>query len=58
MAAHNGTGANGIQAVPDAATQGILGYLQAHAGQPISGQTVPDAATQSVLAYLRAHGVQ
>jgi len=58
------------QQVPDAGTQGIQGYLQAHGvgGQPndiptggfnttgMSQQAVPDAETQGVAQYLIAHG--
>ena len=44
------------QSVPDAASQGVAGYLRAHgAGSTNTAQSVPDANTQSVLAYLDAH---
>ena len=42
------------QSVPDAAAQGVAGYIEAHSGPSV--QTVPDAAEQGVAGYLQAHG--
>jgi len=42
------------QSVPDAAVQGVAGYIEAHSGPSV--QTVPDAAEQGVAGYLQAHG--
>jgi hypothetical protein len=41
------------QSVPDAAAQGIAGYIEAHSGP--STQTVPDASAQGIASYLQAH---
>jgi len=42
------------QSVPDAAVQGVAGYIEAHSGP--SAQSVPEAAAQGVAGYLQAHG--
>jgi hypothetical protein len=42
------------QSVPDAAAQGVAGYIEAHSGP--SAQAVPDAAAQGIAGYLQAHG--
>ena len=50
-----GTGSSAQpQSVPDAAVQGVAGYIEAHSGPSV--QTVPDAAEQGVAGYLQAHG--
>jgi hypothetical protein len=43
------------QSVPDAAAQGVAGYIDAHSDP--AAQAVPDAAVQSVTDYLHAHGI-
>jgi hypothetical protein len=47
---------NQAQAVPDASTQGLASYLNAHSMLILSAQSMPDAAAQGVTAYLMAHG--
>ena len=42
-----------VQAVPNASTQGVTNYIQAHNFG--AGQTVPNAATQGVTNYIQAH---
>jgi len=41
------------QTVPEAAGQGVAGYIAAHSIS--SGQSVPEAAVQGVAGYLRGH---
>lgn len=43
------------QSVPDAASQGIAGYILAHSD--LSAQSVPDASAQGVQGYLQAHSM-
>src|SRR5258708_4068280 len=46
-----------VQSVPDAAAQGVQGYIQAHQGNSsLSVQVVPDAGSQGVAGYISAHG--
>lgn len=41
------------QSVPDAAAQGVAGYIEAHSGPSV--QVGPEAAVQGVAGYLQAH---
>ena len=44
------------QSVPNAAAQGVLGYIAAHEGNSANAiQPVPDAAAQGVAGYIAAH---
>ena len=43
------------QSVPDAAAQGVAGYIEAH--DDPSAQAAPEAAAQGVADYLQAHSL-